>query len=280
MNLALGTDGGEARAMLARSATARENILAAGRAFEAQQAARRAAVEAAQPPAPDVAPPPPPPPPRRLLPDELPHAWLWLRRSPLEKAKPRPVTIALVQEVVAFLWGVRVTEMISARRAASIIGPRHAAMWLAKKYTLRSMPIIGRAFGGRDHTTVLHAVRKVEAWAHSPDSVFSKHPAPRSHLLAQADALLAAYAKAEREGWPEHEDAVWPTRAELARARAVEKKAVEAAWAAMEAERNLRREALRREARKRHAPREAARKREMRAKARLAEVGVAMGEHP
>ena len=54
-------------------------------------------------------------------------------------------------------------DMRSARRTANIVRPRQVAMYLAKTLTLRSLPEIGRRFGGRDHTTVLHAVRKITA---------------------------------------------------------------------------------------------------------------------
>ena len=53
-------------------------------------------------------------------------------------------------------------EILSARRTANVVRPRQIAMYLAKILTLRSLPEIGRRFGGRDHTTVLHAVRKIE----------------------------------------------------------------------------------------------------------------------
>ena len=51
---------------------------------------------------------------------------------------------------------------LSSRRTANVVRPRQIAMYLAKTLTLRSLPEIGRRFGGRDHTTVLHAVRKIE----------------------------------------------------------------------------------------------------------------------
>jgi chromosomal replication initiator protein len=51
---------------------------------------------------------------------------------------------------------------LSSRRTANVVRPRQVAMYLAKPLTLRSLPEIGRRFGGRDHTTVLHAVRKIE----------------------------------------------------------------------------------------------------------------------
>jgi chromosomal replication initiator protein len=54
---------------------------------------------------------------------------------------------------------------LSSRRTANVVRPRQVAMYLAKILTLRSLPEIGRRFGGRDHTTVLHAVRKIETLA-------------------------------------------------------------------------------------------------------------------
>jgi chromosomal replication initiator protein len=54
------------------------------------------------------------------------------------------------------------TDLLSPRRARSIVVPRQVGMYLAKKMTSRSLPEIGRRFGGRDHSTVLHAVRKID----------------------------------------------------------------------------------------------------------------------
>jgi chromosomal replication initiator protein len=56
-------------------------------------------------------------------------------------------------------------DLLSSRRTANVVRPRQVAMYLAKILTLRSLPEIGRRFGGRDHTTVLHAVRKIETLA-------------------------------------------------------------------------------------------------------------------
>ena len=56
-------------------------------------------------------------------------------------------------------------DLLSSRRTANVVRPRQVAMYLAKTLTLRSLPEIGRRFGGRDHTTVLHAVRKIETLA-------------------------------------------------------------------------------------------------------------------
>jgi chromosomal replication initiator protein len=60
---------------------------------------------------------------------------------------------------------------LSSRRTANVVRPRQVAMYLAKTMTLRSLPEIGRRFGGRDHTTVLHAVRKIEGLVGSDASL-------------------------------------------------------------------------------------------------------------
>jgi chromosomal replication initiator protein len=80
----------------------------------------------------------------------------------LLRANDRRVTIEEIQKRVAAHFNIRVSDMHSARRARSVARPRQVAMYLAKQLTSRSLPEIGRKFGGRDHTTVMHAVRKVE----------------------------------------------------------------------------------------------------------------------
>ncbi len=74
----------------------------------------------------------------------------------------RRVKIEDIQRVVSKHYNVSKQDLLSSRRTRSIVWPRQIAMYLAKSLTLRSLPEIGRRFGGRDHTTVLHAVRKVE----------------------------------------------------------------------------------------------------------------------
>jgi chromosomal replication initiator protein len=78
------------------------------------------------------------------------------------RAHDRRVTIDEIQRKVAEHYSIRLTDMHSARRARQVARPRQVAMFLAKQLTARSLPEIGRKFGGRDHTTVMHAVRKVE----------------------------------------------------------------------------------------------------------------------
>jgi len=75
----------------------------------------------------------------------------------------RQVTLENIQKVVAAHYQLRVTDMLSKRRTRNIARPRQMAMFLAKSLTQHSLPEIGDAFGGRDHTTVLHACRKIES---------------------------------------------------------------------------------------------------------------------
>lgn len=77
------------------------------------------------------------------------------------------VDMKRITEVVADHFGITRRDIYSRRRTAKIVLPRQIAMYLAKTVTLKSLPEIGRQLGGRDHTTVLHAVRKVEALASS-----------------------------------------------------------------------------------------------------------------
>jgi len=74
----------------------------------------------------------------------------------------RLVTLENIQKTVADFYRVRLNEMLSKKRSRSIARPRQVAMCLAKELTNHSLPEIGEAFGGRDHTTVLHACRKVQ----------------------------------------------------------------------------------------------------------------------
>ncbi|MDG2521479.1 chromosomal replication initiator protein DnaA [Caulobacter segnis] len=73
------------------------------------------------------------------------------------------ITIDDIQKATSEHFGLKQADLISERRNRSVARPRQAAMWLAKQLTTRSLPDIGRRFGGRDHTTVLHAVRRIEA---------------------------------------------------------------------------------------------------------------------
>ncbi len=78
---------------------------------------------------------------------------------------PRRVKIDDIQKLVANHYNISRADILSSRRTANVVRPRQIAMYLSKVLTLRSLPEIGRRFGGRDHTTVLHAVRKIEELA-------------------------------------------------------------------------------------------------------------------
>jgi len=80
----------------------------------------------------------------------------------LIRSNERRVTIDEIQKKVAEHFNIKLGEMMSDRRARIVARPRQVAMYLAKQLTTRSLPQIGRKFGGRDHTTVMHAVRKIE----------------------------------------------------------------------------------------------------------------------
>jgi len=80
----------------------------------------------------------------------------------LLRASDRKVTIDEIMRKVGEHYNLRLSDLLSPRRTRTIARPRQVAMYLAKQMTSRSLPEIGRRFGGRDHTTVLHAVRKIE----------------------------------------------------------------------------------------------------------------------
>jgi chromosomal replication initiator protein len=73
----------------------------------------------------------------------------------------RQISVENIQKTVADFFGIKMADMTSKRRPANIARPRQIAMYLAKELTQKSLPEIGELFGGRDHTTVLHAVRKI-----------------------------------------------------------------------------------------------------------------------
>lgn len=83
-------------------------------------------------------------------------------RDLVRNREPRRVKIEDIQKLVASRYNVSRSDILSERRTAVVVRPRQIAMYLSKSLTLRSLPEIGRRFGGRDHTTVLHAVRKIE----------------------------------------------------------------------------------------------------------------------
>ena len=83
----------------------------------------------------------------------------------------RQISVENIQKTVADYYKIKVADMYSKKRPASIARPRQIAMYLAKELTQKSLPEIGELFGGRDHTTVLHAVRKISGERHQDNEL-------------------------------------------------------------------------------------------------------------
>ena len=90
-----------------------------------------------------------------------PSSWRARRCSDLLSIQNRQISVENIQKTVADYYKIKVADMYCKKRPASIARPRQIAMYLAKELTQKSLPEIGELFGGRDHTTVLHAVRKI-----------------------------------------------------------------------------------------------------------------------
>ena len=87
----------------------------------------------------------------------------------------RLITIENIQKLVADFYQLRVADLLSKRRTRSVARPRQMAMYLSKQLTEHSLPEIGNAFGGRDHTTVLHACRKIESLCETDGRIREEH---------------------------------------------------------------------------------------------------------
>ena len=102
----------------------------------------------------------------------------------------RAVSIRDIQQTICEAFDVGQHELVSARRSKAVVLPRQLAMALAKRFTARSLPDIGRHFGGRDHTTVMHAIRKV-----APIMARAEAALPPGAGLAEWVSTLKACAK-------------------------------------------------------------------------------------
>ena len=90
------------------------------------------------------------------------------------KANNKNVTVEEIQKRVSEYFNIRQSDMLSTRRSRVVARPRQIAMYLSKVCTTKSLSEIGKLFGGRDHTTVIHAVKKVES-LNKTDISFSEH---------------------------------------------------------------------------------------------------------
>lgn len=96
---------------------------------------------------------------------------------------PQYPSIAAIKQAVCREFQVTFLTMVSQRRAHSEVRPRQVAMWLAKNLTPRSLPDIGRHFGGRDHTTVIHAVRRIDQMCADDPAFAARVEAIRQSLM-------------------------------------------------------------------------------------------------
>jgi hypothetical protein len=99
--------------------------------------------------------------------------------------------ISGIQTVVASHYRIPVQEMVSDRKSRESARPRQVAMYLARKLTPKSLPEIGRRFGGRDHTTVMHAIRQVEKLIATDPDVADEVAALRMCLSAERVEITA-----------------------------------------------------------------------------------------
>jgi hypothetical protein len=133
----------------------------------------RARLYALKAPARAVAPPPPPKPISYISDDEYVMLMGMVKNATPALLLPHPSkpSVQSIQDAVCRHFGIPRGDFLSHRRTASVVLPRQIAMYLAKTLTLRSFPEIGRLFGGRDHTTILHAVRKIEGLVANDDKM-------------------------------------------------------------------------------------------------------------
>jgi chromosomal replication initiator protein len=104
------------------------------------------------------------------------------------RANDRRVTIEEIQKRVAEHYNIRLSEMYSARRARAVARPRQVAMYLSKQLTARSLPEIGRKFGGRDHTTVMHACDKISALMKERSQIYNDVMTLEKKVRSEAQA--------------------------------------------------------------------------------------------
>ena len=127
-------------------------------------------------------------------------------------------TIAAIQQHVAAHYGLQVNDLVSARTARDVTRARHIAMWLCRRFTPQPASVVGRQFGGRDHTTVLSAWRGLEARMEAaPD--LKAEIGTLAAVIAAAERTLAAGDPALRDRALAMLDQVQAVEDELARLR-------------------------------------------------------------
>ena len=105
-----------------------------------------------------------------------------LSYAPLMPTTPsQPLSVNTIQRAVCQHYGVTLVDLLSGRRTRALVLPRQVAVWLCRKLTIHSLPAIGHHFGDRDHTTMLHAARRVDELRQSDQA-----------MQALLDAFIAA----------------------------------------------------------------------------------------
>ncbi|MDP2234301.1 MAG: helix-turn-helix domain-containing protein, partial [Actinomycetota bacterium] len=106
------------------------------------------------------------------------HVDIDLARSVLKDAFPersmRPISIATIQREACKFYGISQAELVGNKRSQNIVYPRQIAMYLSRELTDLSLPRIGSEFGGRDHTTVMHAKAKIEKLMNAERDVYNQ----------------------------------------------------------------------------------------------------------
>jgi chromosomal replication initiation ATPase DnaA len=120
-------------------------------------------------------------------------------REPEPEEKPVP-SISRIKHVVAQHFNVSVLDMESQRRTMDIVRPRQVAVYLAKNLTRRSLPAIGRCFGGRDHTTALASVRRIEKIRAEDSAMDRDIKEIKAKLEAELQVVMLAMAEPCSEG--------------------------------------------------------------------------------
>lgn len=113
-----------------------------------------------------------------------------IAREAIAPPKPR-ITIADIQQAVCARYGVPRAALLGVRRTAYLARARHIAMWLARELTPHGLPTIGRHFGDRDHTTVLHGARKIDSLM-CCDAVLAAEVTELKHAIETALAEAAS----------------------------------------------------------------------------------------
>src|SRR5690606_4439516 len=98
-------------------------------------------------------------------------------------------TIQTILDTVSAFYDVRLTDLLSKRRHKSIARPRQIGMWLARQHTRHSLEEIGSYFGGRDHTTVMHAIRTIDARRGSDESLDREVARLEQQLVPESSSM-------------------------------------------------------------------------------------------